>query len=1063
MKRTEFMTLIAILMVMISQITSLQAQTITTFSHQGFLRRNGEPANGTFDFRFRVVRQDGTQVGNTLTRANVAVSKGMFYIELDFGNIFDGSILFLDVSVRPANQGNYTPLSPRVPFLRVPYAIYANRTPWSGLIGIPAGFADGIDNDTQYSAGAGLSLTGTVFSILDGGVVNSMLASNAVSTAKIQNNAISSAKIADGAVTDPKIHSVSWSKITGAPAGAEAWALSGNNIHNTNPGHVGIRTTNPQGKLHVVGQHGTAPTLLLSESDRDIAWTAGEWLQFGEWDGSTFTEHFILRSGGDIGIGIQAPQAKLHVNGSGLFNGNVGIGTTTPTERLHVAGNVFATGIFSGNGSGLTNVNASSLQGRSVASTTPANGQALKWNGAAWSPANDQDTTYSAGAGLSLTGTTFSIANGGVQQSMIGTTNAPSAGQVLVSTGSNLQWQNQGLSLPFSATTSTAANTPAFKITNTGEAGTMELILNNATGNSPTLQVRTTGLGHAGRFVVDNPNSTVSALRGNSNGGGPGVFGYNTGTGLAGRFEISNTANSSPALSVLTDGSGPALHAQAGTGLAGRFSGNVWIEGALRLGASASPGFVLTASADGTGSWQVLPPSTPTGPAGGDLTGTYPNPTVARFQGRSVANTAPANGQVLKWNGTSWSPSNDLEGSSPWLMSGSSVYYNGGNVGIGTSNPAAKLQVMGGDIIFPGASQGNPNSWSTHFAFPDGKNYLRGTTVIADTGGNVGIGTNNPVDRLTVAGPNAIISVFDGPVHTRLFSAAHTGFGYIGTATGHGFVIRTSDQERIVILPDGRVGIGLTSPSHKLTIESGDENTLSLIGPGGIGERARINFGDENYVRIIEDSDDNLRITADPSGGVGGGRIWLGDRVGIGTGSPTRRLTVNGDFNATGNKQFQIDHPLDPANYFLNHFCTEGPEPYNLYRGNVVTDQKGFAVVELPAYFDRINRDFHYQLTVIDEGDDFVFAKVAHEIHNNQFTIRTSKPNVKVSWTVTAVRNDAWVQMNGFSDEEPKPADLKGKFYVPEFYGQPRELGIGYDPEDEERSKLPKQKQSRKK
>ena len=60
----------------------------------------------------------------------------------------------------------------------------------------------------------------------------------------------------------------------------------------------------------------------------------------------------------------------------------------------------------------------------------------------------------------------------------------------------------------------------------------------------------------------------------------------------------------------------------------------------------------------------VIPTSVPvSGTAGGDLAGTYPNPTLDKIKGITLSSTAPANGQVLKYNGTQWAPAADLSGS----------------------------------------------------------------------------------------------------------------------------------------------------------------------------------------------------------------------------------------------------------------------------------------------------------------------------------------------------------------------------------------------------------------
>jgi len=154
---------------------------------------------------------------------------------------------------------------------------------------------------------------------------------------------------------------------------------------------------------------------------------------------------------------------------------------------------------------------------------------------------------------------------------------------------------------------------------------------------------------------------------------------------------------------------------------------------------------------------------------------------------------------------------------------------------------------------------------------------------------------------------------------------------------------------------------------------------------------------------------------------------------------------AQGRFAATGTKSFQIDHPLNPENAVLNHYSAEGPEPYNLYRGTVVLDARGEAWVQLPDYFEAINRDPSYHLTPV--GAPMPNLHVAVEIQGNRFQIAGGVPGKKVSWEVKAIRHDRWVQEYGYQTVQPKPAEWRGRFLHPELYGQPKELGIHYAPE----------------
>lgn len=151
------------------------------------------------------------------------------------------------------------------------------------------------------------------------------------------------------------------------------------------------------------------------------------------------------------------------------------------------------------------------------------------------------------------------------------------------------------------------------------------------------------------------------------------------------------------------------------------------------------------------------------------------------------------------------------------------------------------------------------------------------------------------------------------------------------------------------------------------------------------------------------------------------------------------------DLVVSGYKHFKIDDPLDPANKYLVHSCAEGPDALNIYSGNIITDADGKAVVRLPAYFEAENKDYRYQLTIVEDGDSvgFAQAKVSRKVKGNRFEIRTDVPNVQVSWQVMGVRNDAYIQAHPEEVEQDKGAD-RGHYLRPELFGKPESMRIGY-------------------
>jgi len=236
-------------------------------------------------------------------------------------------------------------------------------------------------------------------------------------------------------------------------------------------------------------------------------------------------------------------------------------------------------------------------------------------------------------------------------------------------------------------------------------------------------------------------------------------------------------------------------------------------------------------------------------------------------------------------------------------------------------------------------------------------------------------------------------------------------------------------QTNMVISSSGLVGIGF-NPATTPT-----DYQLTVIGANG----AEGGIGGGIYSSVGSSSDISAGVfdgtALDGSGMADGIDAYAGG--GSYAGEFDGNVGITGTLNGSTPEVVKIDHPLDAANKYLSHAAVQSSELMNIYTGNVTTDELGLATVTLPDWFEAENTDFRYQLTVI--GGRFAQAIVSREIADHRFTISTNASNVKVSWQVTAVRQDAYAKAHPLVVEQEKPDNEKGFYIQPELFGQPAE------------------------
>jgi hypothetical protein len=385
---------------------------------------------------------------------------------------------------------------------------------------------------------------------------------------------------------------------------------------------------------------------------------------------------------------------------------------------------------------------------------------------------------------------------------------------------------------------------------------------------------------------------------------------------------------------------------------------------------------------------------------------------------------------------------------------------------VGTDNFAG----ASGTHLFATSSGGA--FWATQYGFGSG---VRGDSVSGhggvfstQHGARFGLNASNTA----ASGTGAAISASGGNLVAIRASSSGTaivvnagGTGIDVTATGVSSAIHAS-MSNPVGLPIGVTGVatgeygygvfgrgngtgaargvyGDASSATGFGVEGYNPNNVGVMGSGnpGVNGVSSAEFGSGVSGLGMGTSGHGVvgSISQDSStaSGVYGGSAGTGSYAGYFEGS----VGVTGSLSKAGGS-FRIDHPLDPANRILQHSFVESPDMKNVYDGVVIADDHGNATVELPSWFEALNRDFRYGLTALDAAMPDLHVRA--RLEGGRFGVGGAAPRGTVSWQLTGIRKDAWAEANRIEVELDKQGEQRGRYLHPIEHGQARTRGVDY-------------------